>query len=147
MKHILLLLALLSTGAHAEKVYRCGSVFSQQPCGADAKVTEIATGTPGGVRKLQDTATDATKQRSQEMCKSAVVGQLKDPESARFASIARGIPLERPMPAPGGPMTKTVSYSGYVNAKNAMGGYTGDKMFGCTLNFAETEVLEVSVLR
>jgi hypothetical protein len=45
----------------------------------------------------------------------AVKSQLIDPESAQFSGISRN--------------SETGAYCGYVNAKNRLGGYTGDKRF------------------
>lgn len=58
--------------------------------------------------------------QQQESAKAAVIGRLKDPESARFASIV-GI---------GDPEgTGKYAVCGTVNAKNSYGGYTGSRMF------------------
>jgi hypothetical protein len=53
--------------------------------------------------------------------KETVVGQLKDPESARFGEIWA-------MSGTNGKRT----ICGYVNAKNSFGGYTGKQMFTLT---------------
>ena len=43
-----------------------------------------------------------------------------------------------------GPLVKTSGVNGYVNAKNSMGGYTGDKMFFCSVDYeTESKVIDV----
>lgn len=62
----------------------------------------------------KDVATEAEINEA----KKTIVGQLKDPESARFGEIW----------ALSGTNGKR-SVCGYINAKNSYGGYTGNQMF------------------
>ena len=53
MKYLPLALALLLAGpVGAQKMYRCGSTFSQQPCGADAKVIETQGVAPPAATRI-----------------------------------------------------------------------------------------------
>ena len=139
----------------AEKLFRCGNTFSQFSCGANAQETELSNPKPASnsnVVKLKDTATDSTKAQSEvqsraEQSRAAIVASLKDPESARFEGVFRSASIERQFSVLDGPMIKTSGFNGYVNAKNAMGGYTGEKLFFCWLDYeTETRVLSTSIL-
>jgi hypothetical protein len=145
-------LALISVGVSysvsSQPMYRCGNSYSQTPCGPDAKKVDIVVQRSGGqpARQLKDDATEETKARTVELCKAAVIARLKDPESARFSGISRSNSLERPLPALNGPLVKTSGVNGFINAKNSMGGYTGDKLFFCSVDFAtESKVIDVSI--
>ena len=134
----------------AQKMYRCGSTYSQTPCGAEAKEIEIkgAPAASNGVvsKKLQDNAPEELRAKSIELCKLAVLGQLKDPDSAKFQNISRSNSLERRLPALNGPFVKTSGFNGYVNAKNSYGGYTGNKLFFCSVDYeTETRILDVTI--
>lgn len=132
----------------AQTMYRCGNNYSQTPCGADAKKVDIVVPQKSNSsvsRKLKDESTDEIKAKTVELCKAAVIARLKDPESARFSGIERSNSLERRIPLPDGPLLKTSGVNGYVNAKNSMGGYTGNKLFFCSVDYeTESKVLEVS---
>lgn len=153
MSHKLLLCAtivLCAGQANAQKMYRCGATYSQTPCAADAKEIDMrgAAVSAGdtSTKKLPDNASEQTKARSLELCKTAVVGILKDPESAKFQNVARSNSLERRLPALNGPLVKTAGFNGYVNARNSFGGYTGNKLFFCSLDYeTETRVLDVAI--
>ena len=136
----------------AQKMYRCGSTYSQTPCGAEAKEIEIkgAPAASSGVvsQKLPDNAPEELKTKSIELCKLAVLGQLKDPDSAKFQNISRSNSLERRLPILNGPLVKTSGFNGYVNAKNSYGGYTGNKLFFCSVDYeTETRILDVTINR
>lgn len=145
---VALIIAGISHSVSSQTMYRCGNSYSQTPCRSDAKKIDIVVQGSGGqpARQLKDDATEETKARTVELCKAAVLARLKDPESARFSGISRSNSLERPVPALNGPLVKTSGVNGYINAKNSMGGYTGDKMFFCSVDFAtEAKVLDVSI--
>ena len=136
----------------AQKMYRCGSTYSQTPCGAEGKEIEIKNtpaATSGVVtRKLPDNASAEVRAKSTELCKLAVLGQLKDPDSAKFQNISRSNSLERRLPILNGPLVKTSGFNGYVNAKNSYGGYTGNKLFFCSVDYeTETRILDVTINR
>ena len=103
-------------------------------------------GGEGAFKKLPDKASEQMKALSLELCKTAVLRILKDPDSAKFLNVARSNSLERRLPALNGPLVKTAGFNGYVNAKNSFGGYTGNKLFFCSLDYeTETRVLDVSI--
>lgn len=141
-------LLLSTSGTQAQTVYKCGGTYSQTPCGPNATALPLrpnGTASLGATLKLKDEASNQTKEASEALCLAGVKGGLKDPDSAKFRGVARNGAFERPFPIATGPMTKIVSYSGYVNAKNSYGGYTGDRLFSCTLNFSEEKVLDVFI--
>jgi hypothetical protein len=144
-----LIFAGISHSVSSQTMYRCGNSYSQTPCGSDANKVDIVVPQGSGgqpARRLKDDATEETKARTVELCKAAVLARLKDPESARFSGISRSNSLERPLPVLNGPLVKTSGVNGYINAKNSMGGYTGDKLFFCAVDYAtETKVLDVSI--
>lgn len=146
MKHLPLILALvLGCGSvAAQGVYKCGNTYSQNPCAADAKPLDVGQAKP--VVRVKDEATPEQRERSLERCQEAVRRRMKDPESTRFRDVDRLGPGEARVPAPRGQMTAVVSYSGWVNAKNAFGGYVGDRLFTCRLDRAEANVIDVVVL-
>lgn len=69
------------------------------------------------------------------MCETAITGQLKDPDSAKFEAPIR-MGLRR---TPDGLILR--DYAVYVNAKNGFGGYTGMRRWTCSLNASESKVL------
>lgn len=149
MRARLLLIAfcsfLVAPGAWAQ-AYKCGNTYSQTPCGPEAKAVEVqpnGTASLGGSRRMEDTATSEQKRQSEAECQRAVVSRLKDPESARFRDVTRVGVFLTAFPMRGGPDRKVAKYSGWVNAKNSYGGYTGDKLFSCAV--LETTPLSVEV--
>jgi len=132
------LLCSLAALSSAQTMYRCGNTFSQQPCGQDAKEVAIQ-GVPQPRRlppmPVDEPASPEVVAAARSMCETAITGQLKDPDSARFEAPIR-LGLRR---TPDGIILR--DYMIYVNAKNSYGGYTGSKRWTCSLNAKETAVL------
>lgn len=79
---------------------------------------------------------EANKKR----CLAKIMAMLKDPESARVGGIRRA-----DGPAPDYETIKgwfpSISYTVSINAKNSYGGYTGSKLWACSFDLAEQEIL------
>jgi len=90
----------------------CSTIISA--CGTSPTAYQTPTPNRPAVIWTLDSATASEKEKAKNM----VIGQLKDPESARFGEIwaLQGSNGER-------------AVCGYVNARNSYGGYTGEKMF------------------
>lgn len=119
--------------AGAQTLYRCGNTYSQTPCAADAASARMSSSAP------PDAAPGAA---GRELCASDGVARLglPDPEAVRVRSVTRA-------------GTEVIQYAGkpiaarhYVlvlNAKNAQGGYDGDRRYSCYLSEDERRVLQV----
>ena len=146
MSHIVFAVTLALAGAcQAQTMYRCGNTFSQQPCGHDGKV--IAA--PGVVQpraKRQPPpdmpALPGVENQAKQLCVSALMAQLKDPESARVREIHRS--RTDSWPLDNGSRRPVRYYWMTVNAKNSYGGYAGDKSYRCAMTIDEGAVLHIS---
>lgn len=133
-----LALLCLSISASAQTMYRCGNTFSQQPCSAGAK--EVPTsGVPQPI-----VATVASPDQVEKMkvaCRSWItnVPSWKDRSSIQIGEIKRLDPERRDV---AGRSQLVVPYMALVNAKNSMGGYTGERPYGCYTNGDETKIID-----
>lgn len=79
---------------------------------------------------------EANKKR----CLARITAMLKDPESARVGEVTRA-----PGPAPDYETVKgwfpSIAYVVNVNAKNSYGGYIGSKLWLCSFDLSEKELL------
>lgn len=118
------LLAALPVGA--QQMYRCGNAFSQLPCGKDQAVI----GAPAAPPVADLPASPETVAAASAECRVRLMHDVafRDPDSVKIGRVDRrrttGITVA------GRPATARV-YVLQVNAKNAFGGYTGDKPFFC----------------
>lgn len=169
---LFLAISLTSAIGHAQQVYRCGSTFSQQPCGPDAKligkppVTTAAPRTAPAVfpvpvpvpvssgsdelAKLRYPVPDVVPldtvvAASKGLCEKGARAALKDPESARVTDVVRTGAGNHYHLATGRVVTGS-QYTLKVNAKNSYGGYTGVKMWSCVLTLDESKLLFVQEL-
>jgi hypothetical protein len=123
-------LALALAGpAAAQQMYRCGSTFSQQPCGADAKVID----TPGVVQPMVVPDLPVSPETIEAASAACVAGlwksfSFRDPDSVKIGAIRRGT---AGMTVFGDRRVATRAYSMRVNAKNGYGGYTGEQLYIC----------------
>jgi hypothetical protein len=79
-------------------------------------------------------------ERNKQRCLARITAMLKDPESARLSEVTRARE-----PAPDYETNKgwfpSISYTVNVNAKNSYGGYTGSKVWLCSFDLKEQELL------
>lgn len=124
-----------ATAAHAQKMYRCGSSFSQVPCGsADQKeVSTLRHGTQASP------LADAAKAECQRQLTQQVT--FNDVESVRFESITRG---EADVFTINGIRVEGRPYRMMVNAKNEYGAYPGARPYRCIVTLDERRVLQIS---
>lgn len=150
-------LALAATlPAGAQSVYRCGAAFSDKPCGPDQQVLVAPVppapkpgpltrpqANPQGLRELDamfpgsDTLVDpAVRTAAESACKARLTKEVTflDPDSVRVTSVSRRGVLD----VAGQPLRV---YGMRVNAKNAYGGYTGEKDFLCLTQPADERVV------
>ena len=80
---------------------------------------------------------EANKRR----CLARIMAMLKDPESARVGEVTRSAG-----PAPDYDSSlgwfPSVSYTLSINAKNSYGGYTGSRVWACSFDLKERELLK-----
>lgn len=143
---ILTAVALLAAGpVMAQQMYRCGSTFSQQPCGADAKAVPMQ-GVPQPVVAPPDTpASPEVVEAAKAACAARLKTDLawKDPDSVKIGAVERRKTWHAPIDG------KTVPARIYVlrvNAKNSYGGYTGEQPYLCNLDLGEKTVLSIQPL-
>lgn len=124
-------LLLACSTSFGQSVYKCGSTFSQTPCAADAKL--IA----GRAPEPRRSASPELVEQNKASCRQAVLGLLKDPESARAGEVMRtGLVQRLPNPSTGA-VVEGPTYIVLVNAKNGFGGYVGEKTFACMFSADE----------
>ena len=96
----------LSTGASAQKVYRCGNTYSQTPCGGDKTIDAEGTGAAASAARKR--ANDKENHRQVEAAKALEKQRLAEEaeaqkrheaelkaietEKARAAKLAKGEP-------------------------------------------------------
>lgn len=126
--------------AGAQQMYRCGSAFSDHPCGAGQQV--IGAPAPAAVPS-RPVVTAPEIPASPEVQAAAKAGcldrlkkdvQFRDPDSVRVSRVVRMglLPL-------GNEIQRV--YVMRVNAKNAYGGYTGDKDYFCVTDRSDERVI------
>lgn len=80
---------------------------------------------------------EANKKR----CLAQIMAMLKDPESARVGEVTRSARPEPDYDSAGG-WFPSISYTVIINAKNSYGGYTGSKLWSCSFDLKEREILK-----
>ena len=135
-------LFLLATFAQGQGIYRCGNTFTQQPCGADAKVIQAAPVRAAAVKELPDNPpADSVIEANKLACVAAVRGAMKDPESARITPAKRSGPSVDYF---NGERVNVVSYWVNANGKNSYGGYTGEKLHICSFDPDEKRIIRTT---
>lgn len=130
----------------AQTMYRCGSTFSQTPCGTDAKEVRAAgVGQPVIVPPVPpiDEARRATLAR---ICTEVIktIPAWKDRDSLRITPPTRSeVGVVREV---GGRRIPVIPWDSQVNGRNSFGGYTGDKAATCYFDMAETKVVDLFVM-
>ena len=143
--------AVLSTGASAQGVYRCGNEYSAQPCGANSKQVvapppppAVSTSTlPPRPHVLPDTKPPPVERIAANLalCESATRLKMKDPDAAKIRPIRRHGPTTVFID---GKFVHGIDYFVAANGKNSYGGYTGEKLFICAFDRAEMTLLRTS---
>jgi len=139
----------LVSAAQSQTLYRCGNTFSQTPCGKDAQTLNVGPkpdAAPSNVSRLVEEAkkrpppTPDVVAFNIQSCERKIRSSMKDPEAARISQGSRmgpsvGYASERIFPE--------VSYSFKVNGKNSYGAYTGEKLYTCSFDLAEKDILYI----
>jgi hypothetical protein len=131
---------LFSQPTGAQQMYRCGSTFSQQPCGPEATVIKnhgvLQPSIPQGPGEAEKVA------RMKNLCREMLirVPSWKDRDSLKIGEIYRGKADVRTID--GAPQIVRL-YITTINGKNSYGAYTGDKAAVCYANEHETKVLDL----
>ncbi len=130
--------------AHAQKLYRCGSTFSQTPCGADAQEIKAA-GVPQPIPQpaLESLAPERYAE-VRAMCERGIREQpaWKDPDSVKIRSIVRGARTIA-VTFESGRRRAVAPWYVTVNAKNSYGGYAGERLAECYFDPDEKTLLSV----
>lgn len=129
------LLLLLSTAASGQNLYRCGSTFSQTPCGNET----------APARKLPSAAASgasAPAASGKELCERTLLndGTLPDPYSAKIRTLRDKTEVIQYA----GQAVAAVRYNLHVNARNSAGAYTGERLYACHLSPDGFRVLQMS---
>lgn len=141
--------ALLASSAQAQTMYRCGSTFSQTPCGSDAKSVRVSPSDLSSDTVAKQAVLAAQKQPapSQEViaanietCERRIRTAMKDPDAARISEGARGGPS---VEYEDGRSYPVVRYFFKVNGKNGYGGYVGDKLYVCVYDLGEKRIVRI----
>jgi hypothetical protein len=157
MRVLIFLLCALCATAHAQQVYRCGSTYSQTPCGAVAKEIPISTGDrPQTIESIQadlaktkrllttkipDVATSPELvEANKRTCTQIIRSSMKDPESARIGDVSR---VGAANSYYAGKNYQAVSYTALVNGKNSYGGYVGEKPYYCEFSMDEKTFMRI----
>lgn len=77
---------------------------------------------------------------NKKRCLARINAMLKDPESARIGEIRRASGPEPDYETSRG-WFPSISYTVGINAKNSYGGYTGSKVWACSFDLKEKEIL------
>lgn len=131
-------------GAHAQKLYRCGSTFSQTPCGADAQEIKAA-GVPQPIpQPLMGQLPPERYSEVRAMCEQGIREQpaWKDPDSVKIRSIVRGTRIIA-VTFESGRRRAVAPWYVTVNAKNGFGAYAGERLAECYFDPDEKTLLSV----
>ncbi len=121
----------------AQSVYKCGSSYSQSPCGTSSEKLQI--------QGVQRQAGSGEQSRGSRLCSEAVPARilLKDPASAKIEGVGK----------PEGTTVKVglqpiaaKKYPVLLNAKNSYGAYAGAKLYYCYLSIDDQRVLQVEAV-
>lgn len=147
MRIIIFALTLAASGAAgAQGIYRCGTTFSETPCGPGSITIQPAAATTSPQAALpplpDTTASPETVSAAKAACVAALIANLKDPDSLKLGTVERRGPWYAYV---GDQRVPARAYSVNANAKNTYGGYTGEKAYLCSVDLAtERTVLAIS---
>lgn len=124
------LFVIYSQATMAGTAYRCGNVFSQTPCGENAKEQALYKGSADASDDFISVCLGEAKKRI----------QFKDPESLRVESSSK-------------PTAKVIDYADAkimvyevvvnINGKNSYGAYNGAEPYICHLSQDKKRVLNI----
>jgi len=132
MRFFIPLLLVAALPVSAQQMYRCGTSFSDKPCGTGQQVigepAQAARPAPAAVPLVDLPADPATVEAATAACIARLGKDIafRDPESVKVLRVQR-----RGLYHVGDGKTPSRIYLMEVNAKNAFGGYTGAKDFFC----------------
>ena len=134
---LLVALAASSWPAHAQQLYRCGNVYSQTPCAADA----------APVRVRSDTVADsAPGARGADLCGATAMNEIHaDADGPIQVGSVTKAPAEVIQYAD--KPTATRKYIVDLNVRGAYTGYGGPMRFACHLSEDERRVLKFGAVR
>ncbi len=89
-------------------------IFTDKPAEVAKTPEQTAAETAAAKQRSADAKIRQDAFLAQAIAKQAVLGRLKDPDSAKFGQVVA---------------RESGIVCGYVNSKNSFGGYTGDKAF------------------
>ena len=132
-----LVVAASCPAAHAQQLYRCGNVYSQTPCAADA----------APLRARSDTVADsAPGARGADLCGATAMKEIHaDADGPVQVGSVTKAPAEVIQYAD--KPTATRKYIVDLNVKGAYTGYGGPMRFACHLSEDERRVLKFGVAR
>lgn len=127
----------LPFAVQAQSIYKCGSTYSQAPCGADAKQIGRAPDVPPVAPP--DFPPPAERLSANiATCERETRASMKDPAAAQIKDIARsGVSLQYHQ----GKSFYGVTYMMNVNGKNSYGGYVGERLYSCVFDATEAKYL------
>lgn len=127
----------LSPALYAQSVYKCGSTYSQAPCGADAK--QLNTSPPQAKLPTDVVPPDDVVKANKVLCEKLARLGLKDPEGARITEMKRYGPRRIDFQG----VSTAVLYMFEINAKNSYGGFTGEKTGICLFSLDDKKFLRM----
>ena len=170
IRYALIIVCLGQAPGFAQSVYKCGSVYSQISCANDAQKVEVKPAVGVDCSSTNHMFTDTCRSQSdvagardkvqkqinamppivappaevieanKKRCHARIVAMLKDPESARVGEFNRASRPEPDYETSRG-WFASISYTAAINAKNSYGGYTGSKLWACSFDLKEQEIL------
>lgn len=79
-------------------------------------------------------------EENKKRCLTRIMAMLKDPESARVSEVSRASGPQPDYETARG-WFPSISYTVSINAKNSYGGYTGSRLWACSFDLSEQEIL------
>lgn len=129
----------------AQTMYRCGSTFSQTPCGEGAREVRAA-GVAQPVVAPPLAPIDGVRETDlAARCVHAIgsIPSWKDRESLKVSRPERA--TAGGVRDVDGRRLAVVPWYAQVNAKNSYGGYTGDKMANCYFDSTESRIVDLFI--
>lgn len=124
------------SSVNSQTMYRCGSTFSQTPCGEDAKSHKVFSS--GAAESGFQQRVAKIKAECEQWIRR--IPQWKDSDSVKLEDgITRGKHELRKVD--GAPQI-VVPYYASVNAKNSYGAYAGSRPYVCYANQGETRIID-----
>ncbi len=138
-------IAALNPPVVVHAVYKCGSTYSQTPCGENAKVIQIRPSMEvSDGQKLKDIPLNIEKLNIEYCQERLKIGSpWKDRDSLKFSPTIRS--KSSAFVKINGKQTEVVPYITKVNAKNSYGAYAGDSLAVCYFDLNESKILDQKV--